>query len=76
MRHDSVLGLASHLGFAVFGVVMVYHGLKRSSQYQSLPMRLRGQPAVPMTATHRSLFVGLGALLIVISVLLAAGVIR
>jgi hypothetical protein len=76
MRHESVLGLISHLGFAAFGAVMVYHGIKRSSQYQSLPMRLRRQPAVPMTTTHRSLFVGLGALLIVVSVLLASGVIH
>ena len=76
MPHHSVLGLISHIGFAAFGAVMIYHGLKRTSEYQSLPMRLRGQPAVPMTATHRSLFVGLGALLIVISVLLAFGVVR
>jgi hypothetical protein len=54
-------------------------GLPRTKALVSIPVvadAIEGQPAVPMTATHRSLFVGLGALLIVISVLLAAGVIR
>lgn len=41
MKYDSVLGVVSHLCFAAFGAVMVYRGLKRSSQYQWLPWRAR-----------------------------------
>ena len=76
MRPDSVLGLISRLCYAGFGAVMVYKGLRPSAQYRSLFMRLKGQPGVPMTVTHRSLFVVLGASLIAISVLLAFGIIR
>jgi len=76
MRPDSLLGLISPLCFAAFGALVLYHGLRPSSQYRSLFVRLRGQPAVQMTGLHRSFFVVLGASLIVISLLLSFGIVR
>jgi hypothetical protein len=73
---QTVLGLVSHLGFAAVGALLVYHGVKPSSQYHSLWMRLKGQPAVQMNRIYRSVFISIGALLFAISLLLAIGVVH
>jgi hypothetical protein len=70
------LKLISHLSYAVLGGMLVYHGLKRSSTFRSLPMRWRGAPAVPIARTHRVILVSLGLSLVVVSVLLAFGVVQ
>jgi hypothetical protein len=60
MRTQSVFGLVSHVGFAVLGALFVYRGLKPSSQ----------------ALWGRNLSVFLGAFLVVLSLLLALGIVR
>lgn len=60
MRTESILGLVSHVGCAVLGATFVYRGLKLSSQ--ALWVRLSS--------------VCLGAFLVVISSLLALGLVH
>jgi hypothetical protein len=60
MRTGSVLGLISHVCFALVGAFLVYRGLKLSSQAWWL----------------RYTIVFLGAFLFVISLLLALGVVH
>jgi len=73
---ESGLGLLSHVGFAVLGVLFALRGLRGSALHQSLPMRLSGKPAVPMTLGWRIVSVSLGLFLAVVSTLLALGLVR
>ena len=70
-----LLGLLARVGFAGIGLLAIYHGLSRS-EYRSLWMRLRGEPAVPISRIQRSLIVAMGASLFVLSLLLALGIVR
>lgn len=75
MHPESGLGLLSHVGFALLGVVFALRGL-RGMSLQSLPMRLSGKPAVPMALGWRIVSVSLGLFLAVVSTLLALGLVR
>jgi len=70
-----MVGVVSRLGWAVLGLITVWHGLT-ATRYRSLPMRLWGKPSVPMQFGHRVLFVSVGLFLAVISALLAFGVVQ
>ncbi len=72
MHSQSLLGVLSRLGWAVLGLITVWHGLTEAT-YRSLPMRLMGKPAVPMKLGHRILLVSVGLILTVISIELALG---
>jgi hypothetical protein len=60
MRTQSVFGLVSHVASAVLGALFVYRGLKLSSQ----------------ALWVRYLSVFLGAFVVVLSLLLALGIVR
>jgi hypothetical protein len=75
MKGQSLLGLVSWLGFAGVGLERVYHGLNRS-EYRSFWMRMRGEPPIAMSRTQRSVIVALGTFLLVISLLLAFGIVK
>jgi len=70
-----MLGVLSHLGWAVLGLITVWHGLT-GTRYRSLLMRLRGKPGVPMQLGHRLLFLSVGMFLAVMSVLVASGLVQ
>ena len=76
MHPESGLGLLSHVGFALLGVVFALRGLRGMSLHQSLPMRLSGKLAVPMALGWRIVSVSLGLFLAVVSTLLALGLVR
>jgi hypothetical protein len=70
-----MLGVLSQLGWAVLGLITVWHGLT-ATRYRSLPMRLWGKPSVAMQFRHRILLVSVGLFLAAVSVLNALGVVR
>ena len=74
MNHT--LGIISHLGFALLGLILLFNAVRQSASYRSLPMRLRGEQAKPMTMPVRVTLVLLGGTLVVVSVLLALGVVQ
>ena len=70
-----MLGVLSRLGWAVLGLITVWHGLT-GTRYRSLLMRLSGKPGVPMQLGHRALIVSVGTFLAVMSVLYAFGIVQ